>query len=332
MTIDIDAIEAQVAELQRKNSPSEVRTTLFNLVAVLDEGDQQAVDRTISSLLGRRAARIIQIIDTDDTESSVAVSARCMRAENNQSVCFQEILLRDGADRAGAAPGSWTPLIIRDLPIYIWWARPLTDDSEASGLFSFALDLADKFLFDSSLGPDAPAELEAVRRHVLPADTVVADFAWRRIASLQRLVARAFDSYGRERLPELFADLGGVSVTGLRPAEAQLFFGWLAGRLGRRPLPGGFSSPAGREVSVRHEPSTGSGEGITAEFEFRSGDHGPLVLAAHPDGCADIEGAALPRRREVFRFLDDGELLLREVDSAGPDFLYREALDHLTLA
>ncbi len=350
MTIDIAAIERQVAELERKNASAYTRTTLFNLVVVVDERDQVRVDKTLSRLLGRRAARIVQIVDTDDAETSVAVSARCMRADNNQSVCFQEIILRNGEDDVAGAPGTWTPLLIRDLPTYVLWAKPVVGIDPGAPVFTVALESADKFLFDSALVslsglPDraeetpAPAPkparvLGAVTELILaaaPGDTAVSDFAWRRLAPVQGLIAKAFDGVGRENLESYFAAVETVEVRGFSPVEATLLFGWLVSRLENR----GFCRiyTPGPDGTTGNEPDLTSA-GIEVEISFREEalagrDANPIRVGVKNDGCADVEGPGNPPRRQAASIPTDGDILLSEVDTEGRDYLYREAIKAL---
>ena len=337
MTIDIASIERQVAELERRNASAYTRTTLFNLVVVVKEEDQGRVDQMLSALLGRRAARIIQIVDTADTETSVAVSARCMRADNNQSVCFQEIILRNGDDDAAGAPGTWTPLLIRDLPIYVFWATSVLDIDPHDPLFAVALESADKFLFDSTIGlPSGPGDagrvFEAVGTHILaatPGDTAVSDLAWRRLAPIQRLIAKAFDGAGRENLETYFAAIDAVRVAGLSPAEAALLFGWLWARIDSKGL--SCIHAPGDDTAGGIDEKAG---GIEVEISFRgealgSLDPTSIRVGIGNDGCADIDGPGNPPQRQAGGIPTDGDILLSEVDTAGRDDLYREAVKTL---
>ncbi|MCX7040844.1 MAG: hypothetical protein NT005_17130, partial [Spirochaetes bacterium] len=96
-----------------------------------------------------------------------------------------------------------------------------------------------------------------------------------------------------------------VSVAGLPPAEGALFFLWLASRLGWAPGQG----PTLREAATEVKGASGAA-GIApapwaaAELHFRHGE--PLVLGAKP--------------------VNDGEILLAEVDSLHQDALLEDAL------
>ena len=126
MIVDVPAVEQELARIQRELTNSEVRTSLFNLVVFSPDAEKTMANEALNYLLGKRAARVIHIVNSGADgkraqESRLDVSARCFIDAERKSVCFQEIVITNGSDGAGGAPGSWVPLLVRDIPTLILW-------------------------------------------------------------------------------------------------------------------------------------------------------------------------------------------------------------------
>lgn len=332
MKVDVQAVETELARLQRELTNSEVRTSLFNLVVMSPDAERAMVDEALTYMLGKRAARVIHIVNKPTAESNLEVSARCFVDHEHKGVCFEEIIITNGADGAGGAPGSWIPLLVRDIPTYMLWLDTLTDKRE---LFSHAQAQADKVIVDSDhcveLG-DAPDDvLRTLAQNAVEEAVPTADFSWKRLRPHRRLAAAAFD--GEERASWL-SEIVRVEVSGLRPVAARLYGLWLAERLGWTPTApprsGGsrgarvdrYRDPRGREVEVERRPSTDDDE-VTVRFTLTDGR--TLTVRASANGCADVEfpgGCETP----VVTIPSNGEILLEEVDAVYADDLYRNAL------
>jgi glucose-6-phosphate dehydrogenase assembly protein OpcA len=215
----------------------------------------------------------------------------------------------------GGGAGSWAPLLARDIPTFLWIAGPWTP----ADLPNEACAHADKLIVDGSLAGDPSAVLAALHRlrEATRARLAVADLAWSRTLALRVQAARAFDApAARESLERIAA----VDLAGGTPAEALLFFLWLATRLGWRPVDGErgeahrFTDPAGRVVTVRHERPALLARGVRLSFAVRGA--AGVDVACSGDGCA-----AIGEDRGPWRVTDDGELLLAEVDTPRQDAL-----------
>lgn len=321
MKVDVAAVEAELARMQRELTNSEVRTSLFNLVVMSPDAEQAMVDEALNYLLGKRAARVIHVVNRAGVPSNLEVSARCFVDHEHKGVCFQEVIITNGEDDAGGAPGSWIPLLIRDIPTYILWLDRIIPTQE---LFSHVQNQADKIIVDADhcleLGDDAD-ELLAILRRVAVADGVpVADFSWKRIVPYRRLAAGAFE--GNEAWLE---EIAGVSVSGLNPIAGRLFGLWLAERLGWTHEDRGesrYRSVAGRTINVDVQPGE---PGCDVDIVFTLTDGRSVELNAGVNGCADVEYPGGSERRLV-NMPENGEILLEEVDAVYADDLYREAL------
>jgi hypothetical protein len=318
--LDPRALEEQIARIREKESnpySSGTKTNLFTLL-VFRAGDAPApgssvpgtpdhVDTALQYLLGKRPARIITLRRSHDVKTDAWVSGRCSPDKRNRGVCFEEVCIECGDDGVGGDPGTWSPLVIRDLPVFAW----LPDSLEAaSGQWSSSLrgasGLIDKVLVDSSRSPgDTAATLDELRR--LMKETAdassVSDFSWRRSRVLREQTARAFDP---AELRLLLPAVRAVQLYGGSRIEARLFFEWLGSRLGR-------------EVAVDHAWEGPLTEGFRVTFTI---DGAPVVDI----GCT--RGGCLSRGEEkgAYRFPSDGEILLEEVDSLGRDAVFAQVL------
>ena len=367
--VDLRAIEREIEQIrEREANPysAGTRTNLFTLLIFRAEGaSQQPKDRAgaaLAHLLGRRPARIITFERSQSLESELSVSGRCSPDRLNRGVCFEEVYIQCGDDGVGSDPGTWAPLLIRDLPTFAWWP-----DGLATGILPVedpiagVSDRVDKVIIDSAAaqrtGADAgeasPAQapFDAAGMAVgspapfdIPTDTrsfpaelglllktrdtkggsyLVTDFAWRRGQALREQSARAFDPPEHR---ELISRIRGVRLRGGMRAEAQLYFHWLAQRL--RWTRGGSRDglPVVWDQARRDIRLSHDFEGPLAEgFVVTFSFEGAPDL---PVGCTRGGCVSIDDEKSAYRFPTDGEILLQEVYSLVRDSSFHEVLAH----
>ncbi|MFW5689592.1 MAG: glucose-6-phosphate dehydrogenase assembly protein OpcA [Spirochaetota bacterium] len=339
MKVDVGAVEAELARLQRELTNSEVRTSLFNLVVMSPDAQRAMVDEALNYLLGKRAARVIHIVTKPDATSSLEISARCFVDREHKGVCFEEIIITNGSDGQGGAPGTWIPLLVRDIPTYILWLDTISDKR---GLFSHVQNQADKIIVDSDqsveLGEEPDALLPLLAGVAVSQGVPLADFSWKRLRPYRRLAAAAFDADDRLGLVN---EIVSVHVRGLRPMAGHLLGLWFAERLGwtRAAAPERESGDAagsagaaaasdryrdvrGRPVEVTVEPGE---PGCNVAVSLRLASEHTVDIEAGTDGCADVEYPGGEEERTV-TIPSNGEILLEEVDAVYADDFYRDAL------
>ncbi|TVQ25628.1 MAG: hypothetical protein EA382_06720 [Spirochaetaceae bacterium] len=324
MKVDVPAVEAELARIQRELTHSEVRTSLFNLVVMSRDARRAMADDALNYLLGKRAARVIHIVSSDRDTSAIEVSARCFIDAEHKGVCFQEIVITNGGDRAGGAPGSWTPLLVRDIPTFVLWLDAITSDDR---LFAHTLAQCDKLIVDSDHSvalADEPDALTRTLAQVVHDGMPVADFSWKRLRPYRRLTAAAFDAPDRRGA---LSHISRVVISGLRTVETRLFGLWLADRLGWREPD---FATVDRFVDARTRPVTiesaqpDPGCAVSVGFETTSGDR--IDVSAGEDGCSDIEYPDGDQASGIVSVPSAGEILLEEVDAVYADELYAAAL------
>ena len=258
MIFDPEQIETELAEIQKRNSPTEARTVILNLLVVSDEESRPRTEQALGAVLGKRAARVIHIVDGQRGESDISLSARCYLDYERKSVCFQEVRIENGADGVGAAPGSWTPLLIRDIPVYVLW---LASFGPRPALLDHVQEQADKLIIDSEYAAasgDTTGDIfGAVSGVMLPEGFRISDLTWQRTLPLRRVTAHTFDA--EEPARALF-DLEAVELSGAPPMFAALYLGWIASRLGWQPREAD-GSPGGGGDTVGGRRAVGAGGG-----------------------------------------------------------------------
>lgn len=319
------AIEQQLRKMQQEISPNEARTNLFNLVVYVDGHDDAKLTDALNYLHGKRPARVIVVRRNAGGETRADATARCVTDKDDKILCIQEILISSGDDKAGEAPETWTPLLIREIPVFVWWLASL-EGVNLPGLFD---DIADRVFLDSGLAKDPLAFLGDLAQRKEAFKTPVTDFAWSRTAPLLKLTAHAFN--GTNHRP-LLSEISSVTFEGGQVAEVTLYFQWLKTKLGWT----GACAPEGKAWSLTDETGDrltlihrGSAElslGFVVTFTTRSGT--TLRLSDSRQGFAVAEGSGLEKYSSVFRYQDTGEILLTEVDRNASDRLFLEALGH----
>lgn len=358
MIFDPARIEKELSDIMVRRSPTEARASLLNLVLFSTAAREAQADSLLQAVLGRRAARVIHITRTDEEESQVSVSARCYLDHSNRSVCLQEVVITSGRDGIGARASSWAPLLIRDIPVYVVWLDCL---SGSVGIPAAVIELADTLIIDSEAslrsGED-PRELSAYLAQLVQIEgTALCDLTWRRVAPLCGTLADSFDA---PQMLQQIDSITSVTVTGGPPAFGRLFLAWFASRLDLRPTdtqPGDArqsdprqsdergpmetrqrpeaaaerdrgvawvsSAAHGREVRLVHrQPQPLDGD---LQVEIRSEDHATLHLRAVSGGCIEVQEET-EKTVQVLQWPDDGEIVLREIDSMRHDHIYAQTV------
>lgn len=318
MKVDVAAVERELDRIQRELTNTEVRASLFNLVVVSSESHASQDYPALNYMLGKRAARVIHIVRGANRESSLEVSARCFVDQEHKGVCFQEIVITTGADEAGDAPGSWVPLLVRDIPTFALWLDRMAVRVD---LLADLSEQADKIVVDTGLsvglGDDPDSVSSILRRMVVDEQISISDFAFRRLRPVQKACATAFDDPAR--LP-LLRRISSVSVSGIGSRESAYLALWLADRLLWKRSGSGFTDGQGRVIEF-----TGSNRASdSTEIVFGFHDHEAVTVHLQ-DGCVDVDCDDSPTGG-VSTGNGDGELLLEEVDAMAPDALFRAAI------
>ena len=266
-------IEHELARLRMNEDGSlGARASVLNLIAVASEESAPEVTRVVCELSGDYPCRAILIIsDPDESEANleIGLSAFCsvrhgMSGRTGNQVCAEQITVHVEGPPAGHLESLAGPLLIPDLPVFLWYPDgDVPGSPECDGMAA----LADRLILDSSAAGDCEASLRTVAK-LLQHNTVpaVGDLQWTTLSPWRSLVADLL------ALPEQAGELTKIrrveilhDTTG--ECQALLLTGWLSAALGWRPrsvdrTAGGrvlrFDGPSG-EVTVelyRDAPET----------------------------------------------------------------------------
>lgn len=362
----ISALERELTRLRRAASAhakeqghSVARAAVLNLVVYADrEVHARRAAASTSRLSDRHPSRAIIILGQRKSEGvDVAIQLHCHvpRPDETAQICYEQILARVSGDADERVASVVIPLLVPDLPVFLWWTGTPPHDTRR---FDDLIALADRLIVDSAdfarPGQALAAIAELARTHG-GRRFGVTDLNWTRLTPWRELVAAFFDVDVWR--PCLDAIVGvrvgfGVDVDGgaIHPSQALLFIGWLASRLGWKPVDalapseaGGLlfrmANAAGEPIVIRLRPrfERGIEPGGTSGVRLQA-RHGAdlyeFVLKRDPDPrhvTATVLVNGQTRSRRVLPLPQPGieELLREELSIVGSDRMFEDALQAL---
>jgi len=257
----VAALERELTRLRRAQSAHArelgrpiARASVLNLIVYADrEEHARRAARSIADLALRHPSRAIVVLADrgarDRTEKRIEMHCRLPIADGARLVCYEQILVRARGDADDRLASAVIPLLVPDLPVFLWWTGtpPLGSRS-----FGDLLRLTDRLVVDSAdfARPEVTLPVIARISDEARGRFGLTDLNWTRLTPWREIATAFFD------VPawRLFLDgVTGVSVgfavdmdgRDIHPSQALLFVGWLASRLGWRPLEALAPSEAG---------------------------------------------------------------------------------------
>lgn len=332
------------------------RASVLNLV-VYAERELHAARAAASTgrLAQRHPSRAIVVLGDrarSGVEVSVQLHCHVPREDERSEIYYEQILARVRGDADERVASVVIPLLVPDLPTFLWWTGTPPADARR---FDDLLALADRLIVDSAdfARPDRTLKtLSDLARTHAGRRFGVTDLNWTRLTPWRELLAAFFDVQAWR--PCLDAIVGvrvgfGVDMDGrdIHPSQALLLVGWLASRLGWRAVEALAPSEAGglfftmadaaeRPVLMRVRPrferglDAGDVSGIRVQAQ-RDGDLYEFVLKRDPDPrhvTATVLVNGEQRSRRVLPLPAPGveELLREELSIVGSDRVYEDAL------
>lgn len=326
-TFDVSKIEKELQSTLNRSSDAGLRTTLFNLVIFTSIESRDMINVCLDFLLGKRPARIIYIYSGNKGKTDIEISARCSpKIHDNKKICFQEIMIFNGDDNIGIEPATWTPLLIREIPVFVWWLDKMNPFPE---ILKSSEELIDKILINTSynekLGEDPVDVMKILHMARFKYDykVPIKDFAWHRTLLARRWTARLFDP--KAYRPWL-KEIEHIKIKGLSWAETIYFGLWLGARLGWTPR-------VRASGNIRFEIQ--GKKDIPLEFVEVNDDLYHFTFETSK-GTIELReeqkerGQLIYPGAEPFRIIleppDNRQILLDEVDTVSMDPLFIEAL------
>lgn len=301
------------------------------------------------AIASRNPSRIITLcpILGPDTGVTAQVSAYCpiQKSKTRSLVCCEYITLRGTKEALARVSDLVASLMLPGLPKFAWWKA--TPNPEQV-LFQTLAEAANCLILDSSYFSDPEAEFLKIQE-LMHAETYIADLNWHRLSLWQELTAAAFDP------PERRAALDDIDEIAIdyekgNAAQALMFLGWFASRLGWEPV--GFDHTGG-EYDLQYIHFRGvNGQAIRGELAaIPTADVGEIpgdliglrltsqnpqadcctILCSETTGCMRMEagGSAQTCRTEQVTALPDQKaeaLMAQQLQRWGREMLYEESL------
>lgn len=358
-TINVDAIERQLTALWQQASQDEehggvTRASMFNLlVYVPSRAEANKLDEMLTDITAARPCRAILIVaDADAPEETLTaeVTSRCtLPSASSKQVCCEQVTITAGGAQADEVPSAVAPLLLSDLPVYLWWhAVPRLSDK---ALFRRLVDLSDRVVIDSAQFPHPEADLVSMAAVLTdtPRWTAISDLNWARLTAWRALLAGFYDIADYR---PLLNQLKQVTIryappatdSGLIPTRALLLAGWLASRLRWTVQPGS----AKRTADSASVAFAVDGRSLDLEFAHtrREIEPGHLALVTlesdgEPSVSFTVRRSADGQRIETsvtrgaeksvqrvlsYEGLSETELIGKELEILGHDRVYEQAV------
>lgn len=354
-SVDPAHIEAQLARLRydAAGTPHDEehlapRTSLLTLVVRAQDTDSaREAAQTVASLPTHHPSRTIVVVPMSSAGESridAQLAAHChITPTSDHRVCCEEVLLTVHGPASLHLHSVVVPLLIPDLPAYVWWNGPLDDDDHA---IEELMENADRFIYDSSTIARPRQAMQRLGTLVADnRDCALGDLNWERLTNWRHSMLRQCEA------PALIPFFGPIDLIELKtspdpqgrpPVHAILMLGWLALKQGwdtARVIRDGPSRLSivrdAPEAAVRLSVQDYSGveHGSLVSFTVRgtrSGEHAwvtvhrgddPEHLVLHVDSPAGAH-------EEHFRIpaCDTGAMLARELDGPPRDREYQAVL------
>jgi len=330
---------------------------VLNLVVYADrEIHARRAASSTSRLADRHPSRAIIVLGDRVREGvDVAVQLHCHVPHEDQTaqICYEQILARVQGDADERVASVVIPLLVPDLPVFLWWTGTPPQDAQR---FGDLLELADRLIVDSAdfARPDETlpliADLAAAQRH---RTFGVTDLNWTRLTPWRELIASFFDvTAWRPYLDQVVGVRVGFDVDmdgrDIHPSQSLLLVGWLASRLGWQAVESLAPSEAGgllfrmargdgAPIAVRVRPrferglEPGDTSGVRIQARSREGVLAEFVLKRAPDprhvtATIVIDGETRSTRVVPLPSPEIDELLREELSIVGIDNVFEDAL------
>jgi glucose-6-phosphate dehydrogenase assembly protein OpcA len=363
--VDVSVIEHELKELweqmtevsAEEDQQAVMRACVANLVVYNPAGESAGeISPIIAEVTNEHPSRVIVLLPEPDSSQpslDAMVTAQCHPADRGRKqICCEQIVIQAAGEEVGRLPSLVRPLVIPDLPVFLWWRdRP----DFQNDLFTEFIRGSDRVILDST---DLAAAEEGLRTLAALMDetaqtTAFSDLSWCRLTPWRVLVAGFFDvPKCRPYLSRLdrvqIESVGGGSAKGSIPVHGLLLAAWLASRLHWKATtrPHWIDERTcdweleaeDRTVTVHIEITSSKGAarpGLNSLQLFVEGEPSARWVASIAADGKHLEGhARLEGRNEGARIVpldddDEAQLAGKELEILGHDQVYEQGLKWL---
>jgi glucose-6-phosphate dehydrogenase assembly protein OpcA len=321
------------------------RACTRNLVALASDAAEAArASELIAAVADRHPTRAFVVRanagpGADPEALTAYLEARCLLRGGGRHVCCEQITLDVGENARRRAAGTIVPLLVPDLPVFVWVMGDVDWDDE---LLVRLLDVADRLVVDSRRAKDVGALVRDLAARRGTGRWSPGDFEWSRLAPWREAAAAQFDEPKTAAMAPLLDCVRVRMGHGGSPVGAALLSGWAVDRLARardlaatglggRTTDGdttGDDSPPRAELEGARDAAPGAilelrfscdRPGATAEIVVTAADSALTAWVDVPEGCS------LPSRHPLDTLLEES-LLEDQLDAPGCMPVYERAL------
>ncbi|MBA3513109.1 MAG: glucose-6-phosphate dehydrogenase assembly protein OpcA [Pyrinomonadaceae bacterium] len=248
-TLDVEAVERTLAELWKQtagyNQASDdavLRARSADLMVFLnDESLLPETRQIISELASFHPCRALLMAGdrnaaARDIELHVSAFCASQKRSDSKNLCCEEITLTAHGPFVSELPSAAVPLLVPDLPVFLWWRGKLGAEERVFNQLCLA---ADRLVFDSAVSLNPPSDFVAVAQLLKRRGDeaiVLSDINWSRLTAWRTSLANFYDVEDyRAELQQItdvricfVSETGTISVVS---SQALLIAGWLASRL-----------------------------------------------------------------------------------------------------
>jgi glucose-6-phosphate dehydrogenase assembly protein OpcA len=339
--LTLEEVEQQLLE-ERRQQPEGTRPTTLNLICTTSNGDDaRELAAALASIAPRHPGRFLLLLRNDSLageDDAGTWRVHIMRIRAPQAGrCTQLLQLEAGGRAWSAGSSAIAPLLLGELPVFLWWRGETPIDNRR---FEDLASIADRVLFDSyelALDPKEFLRLAGLQTR-LRRGCCVTDLVWARVTRWRQLLSQAWEAVEITRDCDV-ARLRFVACCSQPELNAAslLMAGWLSSRLRWKP-----AHAINRTTVEMHGPHN---EAITLEFQPSAvGNSRALLHAIHVFSRDDRQLFSVSRKTDRvvivlgeeaqgneavgdFQVVEPIEALREELDITGPDILFQQSLD-----
>lgn len=345
------AWRAEAARAAGDSAPLVARTSVLNLIVHASSPQEVEQVATAIERLGvhHPSRTVILLAQPEAAESALAswINAQLVTPPgSNRRLWFEQVTIAARGEAARHLPTVVDPVLVSELPNFLWWLREPPFRSPA---FASMVDIVDRLIVDSASFLDpARAFDELAEMAVIPYGAAVSDFAWGRLHPWRELIAQFFDPPDQaaslttvEQVEVTYEPQGPDHFSGF--SQGLLALGWACSRLGwhvqsppEREGPGAFrwrlqADDRVVEAALRPQHEADAVVGLRG-VAIEAGGEYPGVFQVHREDAShlvtrvDVGGVARPDRLMRATLPDDTALLLQHLNHFGHDRVFDEAL------
>lgn len=344
-----EAWREAAARAPEMNGTLATRTNVLNLIVHASSREELARATTALDTLEihHPSRTILLLAEPAGAEAKLEAWIKAhVQLLSERRLLFEQVTIAARGEAARHLPGVVDPLLISELPDFLWWiGEPNFSDSG----FTRMVDIADRLIVDTATFTDIAIGLrELAEMTIIPYGAAISDFAWSRLRPWRELVAQFFDPPEYVSSLETVAAIevsyepeGGHRSSGF--SEGVLALGWACSRLDwqieRRPEylgPGAYrwrlvAGERALTATLRPEHQDDPIIGLRAIAITAGGPHPGTFEVLRESGAhlatrVDVPGA--PNLDQIMRATepDENGLLLQALGQFGHDRTYDGAL------